>query len=46
MSERKMGMKSARPSSIGFRRAGPVKNEIEKKRPSQSGSTNGVSPAV
>ena len=39
-------MKSARPSSIGFRREAPVKSETEKKRPSQPGSTNGVSPAV
>ena len=46
MSERKIGMKSARPSSSGLRSAAPVKNEMERNRPENSGAANGVSPAV
>jgi hypothetical protein len=33
MSDRKTGMKSARPSAMGFLSAGPVKSETEKMRP-------------
>ena len=46
MSERKIGMKSARPSSTGFRSAGPVNSDTEKMRPACSGATKRALPAV
>ena len=46
MSERKIGTKSARPSSIASRRGAPVKSETDRNRPSCSGAANGAGPAV
>ena len=46
MSERKIGMKSARPSSMALRRGAPVKREIEVNWPSFSGAANDAGPFV
>ena len=39
-------MKSARPSAIGWRRAGPTKNDTERIRPAAPGSANRAGPEV
>ena len=46
MSERKMGMKSARPSAIARRSGAPVKSDTERKRPAFSGSAKWHGPSV
>jgi hypothetical protein len=46
ISDKKIGIKSARPSAMAVRRAGPVKSESDRKRPWCSGLANGTSPDV
>ena len=46
MSERKIGMKSARPSSIALRSGAPVKSEIDVNCPAFSGAAKGAGPFV
>ena len=46
MSDRKIGTKSARPSSIAARSGAPVKSETDRNWPALSASANGAGPAV
>jgi hypothetical protein len=44
--DRKIGMKSARPSATGFRSSGPTKKDTDRKRSATSGAANGAGPDV
>ncbi len=46
ISDRKMGTKSARPSSMARRSGAPVKRDTDWKELARSGSANGAGPAV